>query len=77
MIPEYHDYRPKPPKKDLGSWPFWSSPPELAIDYIIKIALFLIGIPMLFGVAFTPIGLLFNYLLIDYLIYIQYKRINS
>lgn len=75
MIPEMHN--PRPPKNNLGSWPFWSSPPHLAFDYIFKIALFLIGIPMLFGVAFTPMGLLFNYLLIDYLIYTQYKRISS
>ena len=74
MIPEYHDYRPKPPKKDLGSWPFWSSPPELALDYCIKILIFLIMLPAFFGVAFTPMGLLFNYLFLDLLIYWQYKN---
>lgn len=73
MIPEM--YNPRPPKKpNLGSWPFWSSPPELALDYCIKILIFLIVLPAFFGVAFTPIGLLFNYLFLDLLIYWQYKN---
>ena len=76
MIPEYQDFRPKPPKKDLGSWPFWSSPPELALDYIVKILLFLFLVPSLFGMSFTPMGLLINFLLVDFIIYTQYKRIT-
>ena len=76
MIPEYHDYRPKPPKKDLGSWPFWSSPEHLAFDYVLKIGIFLILLPMLFGVQFTPVGFFLNFLFIDFIIYLQYKRIT-
>jgi hypothetical protein len=60
MIPEYEDFRPKPPKKDLGSWPFWSSPPELALDYIVKILLFLYLIPSLLGLSLTTTGLSIN-----------------
>jgi len=73
MIPEMHNPRP-PRKPNLGSWPFWSSPPELAPDYCIKILIFLIMLPAFFGVAFTPMGLLFNYLFLDLLIYWQYKN---
>jgi len=73
MIPEMHNPRP-PRKPNLGSWPFWSSPPELALDYCIKILIFLIMLPAFFGVAFTPMGLLFNYLFLDLLIYWQYKN---
>ena len=73
---DFEDFRPKPPKQDLGKWPFWSSPPELALDYVIKIAIFLLVVPMFFGVQFTPLGLLFNYLFLDLLIYWQYKRVT-
>jgi len=76
MIPEMQN--PRPPKKpNLGSWPFWSSPDQLAFDYVLKIALFLVGIPMLFGITYTPVGLFINYLIIDYIIYLQYKKITS
>ena len=75
MIPEM--LNPRPPRKpNLGNWPFWSSPPELALDYVLKIAVFLIILPSLFGVAFTPMGLLINYLLIDFLLYLQYKKVT-
>jgi hypothetical protein len=73
----YEMHNPRPPKKSkLGSWPFWSSPPQLAFDYIIKIVMFLILLPMFFGVAFTPAGLFLNYLLIDFIIYLQYKKVT-
>lgn len=71
-------YDPRPPKKpNLGKWPFWSSPPELALDYVLKIFVFLVGVPFLFGVQFTPFGLLLNYLFLDFLIYLQYNKLGS
>jgi len=77
MIHEFHDYRPEPPKKELGSWPFWASPEHLAFDYVLKIGIVLILMPMLFGVKFTPIGYFLNFLLVDFLIYLQYKKLSN
>jgi len=71
-------HNPRPPKKpQLGSWPFWSSPPEFAFDYVIKVVLFLFIIPAMFGAALTPVGILLNFFVIDLLIYFQYKKLLS
>ena len=74
MIPEMHDYRPKPPKQQLGSWPFWIVPTFCVWDYIIKMLMFLFLLPFFFGVVFTPTGLFFNFLFIDFIMYLSYKR---
>jgi len=61
----------------LGSWPFWIAPAELGLDYLIKLVIFLIIVPMIFGIVYTPLGLLTNYLLIDFIIYLQYKGLTK
>lgn len=68
---EINDYRKKP---EPPGWLEWRVPSELGLDYIIKIFLFLFGIPfMLFGTVFTPFGMLVNIVIIDYFIYLGYK----
>jgi len=61
---------------NLGSWPFWIAPSDLVLDYLIKMAIFLVVVPMVFGVVYTPMGLFLNYLFLDFLIYLQYKRLT-
>jgi hypothetical protein len=58
------------------TWLFWTVPVELAFDYLIKLGLFLIIIPMLFGVMLTTTGLFFNFLIVDFLIYLQYNNLK-
>lgn len=58
------------------SWLFWSVPDSLVFDYLIKLGLFLIIIPMLFGVILTTTGLFLNFLLVDFLIYLQYNNLK-
>ena len=75
---EYEDYRKKPPKPWMGIWPLWEVPSWLALDYVAKLGIFLVGVPYLFGLYFTALGLLTNFLLIDYFVYRSYKfKINQ
>ena len=71
---EKEDYRKLPPRPYMGPWPTWTVPKEVGLDYILKIAFFLVGLPYLFGVMFTSTGLLFNFLIIDWIVYNGYKR---
>lgn len=70
---EFKDYR-KPPKIFLGSWPFWIVPNFWVFDYIVKLVIFLVVIPMFFGVVLTSIGIFLNFLLVDFLVYKQYSN---
>ncbi len=75
---EYEDYRKKPPKPMLGSWPTWIVPQMFVMDYLVKVLLFLFLLPYLFGMVLTTMGLLLNFLLVDFIMYLSYKsRINN
>ncbi len=75
---EYEDYRKPPPKPMLGSWPLWIVPQMFVMDYIIKVVMFLFLLPYLFGLVLTTMGLLLNFLLVDFVLYLSYKsRINN
>jgi|TARA_B110000444_G_scaffold60236_1_gene56126 hypothetical protein len=56
-----------------NSWITWAVPEKLALDYVFKLALFLIIIPSLFGLHFTKFGLVVNIILIDVIMYASYK----
>ena len=71
---EVNDYR-EPEKPKLGSWPFWQVPEFYILSYLIRLAIFIVVIPYLFGVMLTPMGLLLNFLLIDYFIYRGIKTV--
>ncbi len=75
---EYEDYRKRPPKPMLGSWPLWIVPQMFVMDYLIKVVMFLFLLPYLFGLVLTTMGLLLNFLLVDFVLYLSYKsRINN
>jgi len=61
---EMNDYR-KPKKQP--SWFDWK--PIMPAAYLFKMLLFLFFIPALLGFMFSPIGLLSNCILIDYILY--------
>ena len=68
---EFNDFRNKPEPPSSTNW---QVPKELGWDYIVKMFLFLFGIPfLLFGAVFTPVGMLVNVIIIDYFIYISYR----
>jgi hypothetical protein len=71
---EVNDFR-EPEKPKLGTWPFWQVPEVFILSYLIRLAIFIVVIPYLFGVMLTPIGLLLNFLLIDYFIYRGIKTV--
>jgi len=71
---EFEDYRnPKKPK--LGSWPFWIVPEFYALSYLIRMAIILVALPMLFGIQLTPVGLFFMFLIFDYFTYKGLKTV--
>tara|TARA_X000001382_G_scaffold68852_1_gene47888 strand:+ start:597 stop:842 length:246 start_codon:yes stop_codon:yes gene_type:complete len=71
---DYEDYRPKPPKPDLGPWLTYSIPEYFAIDYILKMFFILFLLPYLFGFVFTVMGFFLNTIFVDYILYWSYKR---
>jgi len=74
---EVEDFRNKPPLHDPGPWLTWIVPESLALRYVFRIALWIYVIPiLLFGIQMTPLGLLIQFLVIDYVSYLQYKKIN-
>ncbi|OUW32528.1 MAG: hypothetical protein CBD31_01760 [Flavobacteriaceae bacterium TMED171] len=66
---EVQDFRKKPPPP---KWSEWS--PLLPVRYIVGMIFYLFVLPFLFGFNFTPMGLLFNCILIDYIFYRQDLR---
>jgi len=63
---EVEDFRPKPPPP---KWLEWT--PSLPGRYIMGLIFYLFLIPWIIGFSFTPTGLLFNCILIDYIFYRQ------
>lgn len=71
---EVNDYRDKPPKPDLGSWPFWSVPGWYVPMYLVRVVFWVFVLPWLFGQSLTAWGTLITFLLIDYWIYWSMKK---
>jgi len=71
---EVNDYR-EPQKPKLGSWPFWQVPEFYALSYLIRLAIILVALPMLFGIQLTPVGLFFMFLIFDYFTYKGLKTV--
>ena len=61
---EFEDYRKKGPPPSYTEW----SPID-PFRYCMMQVLFLFVLPSLFGFSLTPIGLLFNVILIDFILY--------
>ena len=69
---EVEDYRKKPP---TPSWSEWQVPRGYRFDYVGKMAFWCLLFPfILFGTIFLPVNLLIQILLLDYIIYSQYKN---
>ena len=74
---EVEDFRKKQPLQDPGPWLTWAVPEILALRYLFRIGIWLYVVPvMLFGVQWTPLGIFVQYLIVDYVSYLQYKKIN-
>lgn len=70
---EYDDYRPKPPKPNLGPWLTYSVPDFFAIDYILKLVFIIFLLPYLFGISFTVMGMALNIAIVDFILYKGYQ----
>ena len=58
----------------LNSWLYWSVPAEKARHYIIIMTIMMVIVPTyLFGIRFTSLGYLMNFLLYDALYYVTYR----
>jgi hypothetical protein len=74
---EVEDFRGKKPLKDPGPWLTWIVPENLALRYIFRIAIWIYVIPfLLLGFNLTPLGVLVQFLVVDYFSYLQYKKMN-
>ena len=74
---EIEDYRKKKPLKDPGPWLTWAVPENLALRYLLRIVLWIYVLPfLLLGIQFTSLGLLVQFLVVDYISYLQYKKMN-
>ena len=73
---EFEDYR-KLKKPNLGPWLTYRVPSLFAMAYIIKMFLWLWLLPFLIGFAVTPLGLLLNTILFDYIYYRYIKHFIS
>ena len=74
---EFEDFRKKPPLKDPGPWLTWTVPESLAFRYLFRVVIWLYLIPfVLLGIQVTAIGILIQFLVIDYVSYLQYKKMN-
>lgn len=71
---EVEDYRDKPPKPDLGSWPFWQVPVWYVPYYLLRVIFWIFVLPWLFGQTLTALGTLVTFLLVDYWIYWSMKK---
>ena len=71
---EFEDYRKKPPKPMLGDFPLWIVPNIFVTDYLVKLVTFLFLLPALFGISLTIIGLFLNFMLVDFILYLSYKK---
>ena len=71
---EFEDYRKKPPKPMLGDYPLWIVPNIFVTDYLVKLVTFLFLLPALFGISLTTVGLFLNFMLVDFILYLSYKK---
>ena len=61
---EFNDYRPKSPPPSYAEWT-----PINPVRYCMGQTFFLFVLPFLLGFSFSPIGLLMNVVLIDYIFF--------
>lgn len=74
---EFQDYREQKPLKDPGPWLTWFIPEQFIFRYFFRMILFLYFIPtMLFGVQLSSLGYFVQFLVIDYVTWLQYKNTN-
>jgi hypothetical protein len=58
----------------FNNWLYWSVPAEKARHYIIIMTIMMVIVPTyLFGIRFTSLGYLMNFLLYDALYYVTYR----
>ena len=58
----------------FNNWLYWSVPVEKARHYIIIMTIMMVIVPTyLFGIRFTSLGYLLNFLLYDALYYVTYR----
>ena len=58
----------------FDNWLYWSVPAEKARHYIIIMTVMMVIVPTyLFGIRFTSLGYLLNFLLYDALYYVTYR----
>jgi len=75
---EWEDYRPPKPPKDPGPWLTWTLEQEHVIPYFVRMFLWMYFIPvLLFGLYLTPVGYLFQLLILDWFTWVQLKQKNS
>ena len=74
---EFEDYRKPKKEPELGPWLTYVVPNMFAIDYIVKMFLWLWILPVLIGFHVTALGLLLNTILFDYIYYRYIKHITS
>ena len=75
---EVHDYRKKKPLQDPGPWMTWAVPENLALRYLFRIVVWIYVVPfLLLGIQVTSLGLLIQFLVVDYVSYLQYKNTNT
>ena len=55
------------------NWLYWSVPSEKAMHYIIVMTFMMLVLPYLFGLVFTSLGHLLNFLLYDAVYYFTYR----
>ena len=58
----------------FNNWLYWSVPAEKVRHYIIIMTIMMVIVPTyLFGIRFTSLGYLMNFLLYDALYYVTYR----
>ena len=58
----------------FNNWLYWSVPAEKARHYIIVMTIMMVIVPTyLFGIRFTSLGYLMNFLLYDALYYVTHR----
>jgi len=74
---EVEDYRKKQPLKDPGPWLTWAVPENLTLRYLLRILVWIYIVPfVLLGIQLSGIGVLIQFLVVDYISYLQYKKMN-
>lgn len=74
---EFNDYR-QPKLNDPGPWLTWAVPSEFVLRYLLRLSIWLWLIPtLLLGITLAPVGLLIQFLVVDYFTWIQYRNTNT